>query len=380
MIKRIMILMLAVMITAVTFGQVCDTTEVVVTYDSVYTKIVRCRPKIKSKPADSIRLDIVCHAPTIFGAMVQGGTTSFAQDLHNAKQYIPAGSFWRDNLYMDGPGATGISPRYNRITDSGYKVGMIIKWGPSSNSYTVHFATDSVAYRTKLLASLTHLDTADVSHLLCEDEETTGNHEGGAVAYLREAKWFNEIVHDWWGGVKTGNGGIHSAGIGLVMWDDYIARGRSDSAILLRNRTFNAEMTAYVNNPGSNPGMAAYKRMVDSLLKGYQAAGFDYVNLHWKEPFNGVGTVDHIVTGGYKEYFDFVKRVTGLPVMSNEVGFNTPYGGPVALAEMMNDLINVNQIAYCLWFDDTGENPLMDEGVLNELGEAYRDWILEYND
>lgn len=378
--KKMLLLLLAAVLafTGNTQTMQCDTVYTTVNYDSAYTKIVRCRPRLRVKHTDSIRLDITCNIRTTFGALVQGGTTTLSQDLHNAKQYIPAGSFWRSRLFMDGPGATGISTDYAKCVDSGYNLGMIIKWGNSSNSNPVAFPTDMTDYGAKLALALSHMNVDSVTVTHIEDEETTNNHTGSMAQYLTECATAAPIIHAWGG--KLTNGGIHPIGIGLLMYDDYIARGKPDSALLLKNRTFSNQMGNYVNNPASNPTLALYKRRVDTLLRGYAATGIDYVNMHWKEPFNGIGDGTHMIPGGYTEYFDFIKRITGLPVMCNEVGFNTDEGSPTALVEMMNEF-TANHLVHILWFDDDEEGPgqgLMHNGVLTANGIAYRNWLLNY--
>lgn len=278
----------------------------------------------------------------------------------------------RDKIFLsDG----GTSSSYQQWVDAGLKVLLAAKWGDSSqegNNTPVPFPTDMVDYAQKLTAA-TLLYQPELWAI--EDEEDNQNFHSGPISdYIIEMTTASSIIHA--AGGKCTNGGIHSNEICILVYYDMLDRGLITKAGQFKDRTFSDGMKAYILNPSSQPDTTAAIELTDTLIHAYKDAGMDYINLHWKEPLNGVGDGSSGVVGGYADVCEYLTRVGGLPVLSNELGIKNSAGSPQLVTDMLTQALQ-NNFAYAIWFNTDDDGQILNEpdGTFTANGNAFKNFI-----
>ena len=319
-----------------------------------------------------------------FGVMVaktEGKIIPPSQQVKIAKalgvQYIRA--------RIDIQGWNGSNDAYNTYAAAGLKVLLNINYGIPRNAAgekdPIPFPTDTTAY-SKLLNSI--LDKYKPEVVVIENEEDNPNyHSGSADDYINELKTGIEVAHSK--GLKVTNGGITYREVCLIIYDDMLHHGKQDEAKEFAQKVFPPALMMRLGNT-SNPQI---KRQLDfgrKIIAAYKTLDLDYVNFHWYEPVkargaNGVNKNDTIVDTKIFEFVaNYIKTVTGKPVMSNEFGvFNT---SQTLVKGLLQAVYNAN-LGYAIFYSADGgegravalQNAL---GELRQNGSAFRDFIKEH--
>lgn len=194
--------------------------------------------------------------------------------------------------------------------------------------------------------------------LVIENEENSGAifYAGTTTQYLQELKVGCEVAHQR--GIKCTNGGLVSSLVAALVADSYTKSGDQDRATEYLSRTLvgsKQAMIAQVNSPKGKEQIAKGKE----LLAGYKSAGADFANFHW-----------YIAdTEALDEAVRYLRKTSGLPVMTNEVGqqANTD---PNQVTNVMQKIADIG-LPYALWFSmDT--NPPNGARALNETDGSLR--------
>ena len=343
-----------------------------------------CNPQLK--PATQKDPDPQTNEPsatatfglTKFGILVNpsGGRLNTATKIKVAKalglKYV------RNAVIMED--WTGADGAYEEYVNAGLKVILNINAGHvqqdgSGTKTPFPFPTDTVEYKKKLGKML---DKYRPELVVIENEETTKHyHSGTPEDYITELTAAIGVAHSK--GIKVTNGGI-AKGLDMALYRDFISRGMRKEAEELASQTMDERVMKGVKNPGSNPAIEQTIRDVNTYLQAYKKLPLDYVNVH---------LYDHTPDGnpaaiakGIKEIAEFVTRVTGKPIMTNECGQKN--SSPETVKSMMNAFIQSNY-KYAIWF--SGDNPKEGgavglnnaDGSLRANGLAFKDFMKSYS-
>lgn len=231
--------------------------------------------------------------------------------------------------------------------------------------------TDLNAYK-KSIASI--IDALKPTILVIENEENSETlfYAGTPQQYHQELRAACEVAHSK--KIKCTNGGLVSSLVALLVADSYNKAGQKDKATDYLKRTLGSKLaeqfgTGDPQRVFQNPKA---KQQIDkglALLSGYKAAGADYVNFHWY--------IADIPALG--EAVDYLKKATGLPVMTNEVGQQKTEDSKQVTAVMQK--IKDLRLPYAAWFsiDIPGYGQargLVDgNGNLRPNGQAFKAFI-----
>jgi hypothetical protein len=162
-------------------------------------------------------------------------------------------------------------------------------------------------------------------------------------------------------GIPCTNGGLVSTLVALLVWDHYIQTGNTAQAQDFASRAFDANQQQLLWSPQTRAQIDKGK----ALLTAYSGSGMDYLNFHW-----------YIAdTQALGEAVDYLRAVSGLPVITNEVGqFNLD---PNQTTSLMRKLARL-QIPIAVWFGLDGplaKGLVNSDGTLRVTGQAFKDFI-----
>jgi acetyl esterase/lipase len=225
-------------------------------------------------------------------------------------------------------------------------------------------AKDGAAYRRTVSEILTRYHP---EVLVVENEEDTAQYWAGtSEQYAAELKAACQVAHDQ--KIPCANGGLSSKTSALLVWADYIEHQQFTEACSLVERA-SAELapdlcrfTAIEQLSAADQAAVATGR---KLLAVYKASGQDYLNLHWYIPDKAA----------LSEAVNYLKRVTNLPVMSNELGQYDQ--SPEAAQKLLSAALDL-KLPYAIWFSldrDTVQALQNADGSLRPNGEAFREFM-----
>lgn len=211
------------------------------------------------------------------------------------------------------------------------------------------------------------LDRYRMAVLVVENEENSKLfYTGTPQEYHRELAASAAVAHAR--GIKVTNGGLVSDLVAVLVAADLEERGNRAAADDYLNRTMNERNWRRIRGtPRWNEQVAKGKE----LLAGYKAAGADYVNFHW---YNTDPSTMAVAV-------DYLKKATGLPVMTNEMG-QQKSTDPREVTGMMQNAVNLG-LPIAVWFSidihSHGEARgfFNDDGSLRPNGEAFRDFLIK---
>lgn len=216
---------------------------------------------------------------------------------------------------------------------------------------------DIVAYKNTIRSVLTVYRPAV---LVVENEESSRLFYTGTPAeYAAELRASADIAHQM--GVPCTNGGLVSALVALLTYDDYVQRGETARARSFALRAFDAQQRAMLGSPKAREALAKGKE----LIEVYRTAGIDYVNFHWyiADP------------SALEEAVAFLKTQTGLPLLTNEIGQHDLSPGTVRT--LMAKVLEL-RLPHAVWYSIDSPNAkalIGPGGAIRENGQAYRDFI-----
>jgi len=219
--------------------------------------------------------------------------------------------------------------------------------------------TDLLNYKNKLSQVL---DKYHPEVLVVENEENSSLfYTGTPEEYLKELQAACEIAHPK--GIKVTNGGLVSTLVALLVYDNYKATGQYTSAQNFAKRAFSIEEEKLLNTPKAKKQLEKGKK----LLSYYKESGIDYVNFHWYIPDSYA----------LEEAVIYLKKSTGLPVITNEIGQHTI--DPIQTTQIMSKIVELG-IPYAIWFsiDAPKAKSLVNNDLsLRATGVAFKNFIEE---
>jgi hypothetical protein len=282
----------------------------------------------------------------------------------------------------------GSNDAYDQYAAAGFKIILNVNYDVPRDAVgdkkPIPFPTDMQAY-SKTLNSI--LDKYKPELVVIENEEDNpGYHSGTADQYLTQLKTAIGICHAK--GLKVTNAGITDRGMGLLVYDDYVQKGKQKEADEFARRAFPQRLVANIKTRYQNDEQV--KRQIEfsrQVIKGYKTLDLDYVNFHWYEPAAARGAGQGIVSK--EEHMDpvvfaaavnFLKRTTGKPVVTNEVGELN--ASPTIVQELMQKILDAG-MDYAIWYSaDGGAGKAValqsGDGNLRQNGIAFRDFIKEH--
>lgn len=196
--------------------------------------------------------------------------------------------------------------------------------------------------------------------LVVENEENSRLFYTGTPAeYAVELRAAVDVARQM--GVPCTNGGLVSALVALLTYDDYMQKGETAKARSFALRAFDSLQRAMLGSPKAIESLAKGKE----LIGVYRTAGLDYVNFHWY-------IADPIAL---EEAAMFLKAQTGLPLLTNEIGQHDL--SPDTVRNLMAKVLDL-RLPYAVWYSIDSPNAkalVGPAGAIRENGRAYRDFV-----
>lgn len=219
-------------------------------------------------------------------------------------------------------------------------------------------------YKSKLSQIL---DAYPIEIVVVENEENSQLfYTGTPSEYGQELKAACEVAHQK--GRKCTNGGLVSALTALLVYSDYKEKGEIAKANDFAARVFSLQERRLLNTQKAAEQIQKGKE----LIKEYRNSGADFVNFHWY--------IDDV--NALEEAVNFLRKETGLPVITNEVG-QQKNENPEQVTKTLQKLTSL-KVPLVIWFSiDTpalGQaraliNP---DGSLRPNGEAFKNFVQSY--
>lgn len=258
----------------------------------------------------------------------------------------------RRNGYAKGTGQVPSTP------PPGYVAGA----GPSQPAFD--------AYRRELAAIL---DAAGPEAIAVENEEDAANYWDGRPGtpeeqmrpYVDLVGAAAQVARSR--GVKVTNGGLTTLAAAYVTYQRYLDEGRPDQADayarLLPSINFDTTSATYQTRMRRGRYVATHSR----------AAGATYINFHWYQ----------LNASAFEQTITALRSVSGLPVVSNEIGRLSDIATEVA--PLAQKVVSTG-MPWAIWFsldvnraralqDDGTDRPRYPAGNLRPRGEALRDFL-----
>jgi hypothetical protein len=218
--------------------------------------------------------------------------------------------------------------------------------------------TDLAAYKQAVASILSAYRPAV---LVVENEEDTPTYWSGSPdQYDQELTAACEVSHATH--IPCANGGLVSVGASWLVYQHLLDTHQTDEAQVFAQHGLQSFQRTHLDSPD-------YIRKIASdelgLVKSYRHTGIDYMNIHWY-------VADDV---GFQQAVAAMKDLSGLPVISNEMGQHDT--DPDAVTRMMNKIIEL-KVPIVVWFSSDGRlaKALVDpDGQLRSNGEAFREVI-----
>lgn len=214
------------------------------------------------------------------------------------------------------------------------------------------------------------LDILKPALLVVENEQNSKLfYTGTAEEYLAELTSAAKIARAR--GTKCTDGGMVSSLVALLVADEYRQKGEADRADAYLAKAVGEERLAMAQRQPKRLQEQVEKGW--KLLKGYKAAGADYVNFHWY-----IRDADAL-----REAVAFLGRHSGLPVVCNEMG-QQRNEDPEQVRTMVQTAMEL-KLPLLVWFSvdiDRAEHARAlqgPDGALRPNGEAFRKLVKGYS-
>jgi hypothetical protein len=223
--------------------------------------------------------------------------------------------------------------------------------------------TDTSGYK-RTVAQV--IDAYKPALVVAENEENTSHYfTGSPQQYLDELKVLCEVAHSK--GVKCANGGLLGESVAWVVYFHYLDAGQTDAAQAYSQRAFAQFQLAKLSQDGGAEGRKV-ANLTTTFLKGYKAAGADYVNFHW-----------YVSNGdAMKETAQYLEQFTGLPAVTNELGQRDT--DTSATDSLLNGVVSA-KLPIAVWFSSDSRLSkafVNSDGSLRPIGEAFRSFITQH--
>jgi acetyl esterase/lipase len=258
---------------------------------------------------------------------------------------------------------------YDLACDLGPNAGLkLILTARSNVGEAPPFATtppqDGAAYRRNLGDILTRYRP---EVLVVENEEDSAQYwTGTPEQYGALLKAACQVAHDQ--KIPCANGGLSSKTTALLVWADYIEQQQVTEAcsfVQRANAMLAADLCRFTAIDHLSDEDRAVLTIGRKLLEIYRSSEQDYLNFHWYIPDKSA----------FSEAVNFLRRVTNLPVMSNEIGQYDQT--PDAVQKLLSAAADL-KLAYAVWFSlDRDPSVALQnaDGSLRPNGQAFRDFM-----
>jgi hypothetical protein len=251
------------------------------------------------------------------------------------------------------PAWTGQCSECQPVHDAGLEFVLTVRNSPSITQ-PASPPTDLDAYRTALAGIL---DAYRPALLVVENEEDTTTYwTGTPEQYDAELEAACEVSHSK--GIPCTNGGLVSVGASWLVYQHLLDTDPTEAQDFA-DHGLQSFQRAHLQDPGYVRSIADAEM---ALVKSYRDTGIDYMNIHWYMP-------DPV---GFHDAVTVMKELSGLPVISNEMGQHDT--DPDAVVQMLDEVIEL-KVPYAVWFSSDGRlsKALVDpDGSLRPNGEAFR--------
>jgi hypothetical protein len=197
--------------------------------------------------------------------------------------------------------------------------------------------------------------------LVVENEEDTPTYWSGSPdQYDQELTAACEASHAM--KIPCANGGLVSVGASWLVYQHLLDTHQTDKAQVFAQHGLQSFQLGHLDDPDYIRNIASKEL---SLVKSYRQTGIDYMNFHWY-------VADDV---GFQDAVAAMKDLSGLPVISNEMGQHDT--DPDGVTRMLDKVIEL-EVPIAVWFSSDGRlaKALVDpDGDLRPNGEAFRQVI-----
>lgn len=243
---------------------------------------------------------------------------------------------------------------------------------PWVNSYEMD------SYQNRLTNIL--IDCKGVKCVTLENEETNNiYHSGDGPGYVVQLAAASEICRSM--GIPITNGGLTNPGLQIACYRWLVTNNKTVDAKDFYDKCMDSRTKKAAKYRGTNKDLDAKADETAYLLSNYGKL-IDFVNFHWYEPLlkysYGIfkNNTSDVTPGALKQVSSYIRAMTGLDAISNEVGITNE--NERLVTSVLKDFA-ANNIKTLVWFSATSENgttdPLNDGTDLNSLGNAFAKFV-----
>jgi hypothetical protein len=247
---------------------------------------------------------------------------------------------------------------------------------PWVNSYEMD------SYKSRLTNIL--IDCKGVKCVTLENEETNNiYHSGDGPGYVVQLAAASEICRSM--GITITNGGLTNPGLQIACYRWLVTNNKTVEAKDFYDKCMDSRTKKAAKYRGTNKDLDAKADETAYLLSNYGKL-VDFVNFHWYEPlikstgilgFNFIpNNTSSVTPGALKQVSSYIRSMTGLDAISNEVGITNE--NEKLVTSVLKDFA-ANNIKTLVWFSATSENgttdPLNDGTDLNSLGIEFANFV-----
>jgi hypothetical protein len=248
------------------------------------------------------------------------------------------------------------------VHDAGLQFVLTLRNAPSYTAPSQP-VTDANAFK-KSVGEI--LDQYKPALVVVENEENTPKYfTGSASQYASELKDACDVAHEHH--VKCTNGGILGESVAWIVYFHYIDSGQTSAARSFSQRAMSAQVQQQLAAGSDQEGHTVADRTL-ALVNSYKPSGADYVNFHWylADP------------QALQQSADYMKQLTGLPVLTNEIGQrNTDPATTTAILSMVVQL----KLPFAVWFSSDARlsKALIDpDGSLRPTGTTFESFATSH--
>jgi len=239
-----------------------------------------------------------------------------------------------------------------------YKVLLNFSSTGSGEHKRVPFRTDLKRYKNDLNNILNTFTVMPVVAVIENEESNRFFYSGTASQYINQLSAAISVMHAR--SIKVSNGAITRPGLNYLVYQDFLAQGKTDSAKRFKR-------LAHVTTDTATQHRSLF---IDTLLTNYAQMNLDYVNFHWKDSVTNTDAINEVI--------NYLVKRTGKTIITNELGqFDQDPNTLTALVQRCTD----RNFPFIIWYSPSESYkekgyPLQhDDGTLTPTGIAYRDYL-----
>ena len=294
---------------------------------------------------------------TQFGVLIkspggQGGGMNFKINLAKKLGFTCI----RDAISLD-------NPKDKPIFNAGFKVVLNVNNSSMANKSQSPFVTDTDTYKKKLQYQISLMPNKPVLLVIENEENNQHFHSGTAQDYLNQLQAATTVAHA--NHIAVTNGGITFPAMMYLLYEDYMAHGKTKEANDLQQRSSVSFSSKWLINR---------KAFLQQLIAGYAKSDIDFINFHWYGKNGDTKSLTEVV--------NYLERVTGKPAVSNEIGQQD--ASPETVKAIMQTARQLH-LRYAIWYSGDGARNTDEQAVglqnndgsLRATGEAFKTALQE---